>query len=281
MLDQLRDLSSLPPAGLSKVSAERLSLVFKLIGGSAVLLAFLLFYFLPAAQPTVTKVSSQFLEGPYSCAMISKQTESVDLYFSNSSVPLAPDALPFSSLFVNYPKGVVGVAPVPAQPDTPFCSYCGAEVGCTATQANTAVFSINKVLYETYEACLADNAKVSCKLSDSFFSSGGASGNVLSTLDCSFGSQAIALKINFQLTAGNFYVASMAGGACDVTKYTLTGSSCPQVFSTSYCSNPAMFTSTNMASAVKRVFTPAAVCAPFAPNQNPPYLCTGTERQTM
>ena len=277
MLDQLRDLSSLPPAGLSKVTAERLSLFFKLIGGSAVLLAFLLFFFLPAAQPSVTKVSSKFLGSPYTCIMISKQTESVDLFYTNSSVTLAPDALPFSSLFANYPW-VNGIVLAPAQADTPFCSWCGAEGGCPGTQGNTAVFSINKAMYETYDECLADNSKVSCKVSDSYASSGAAS-NVISALDCSFGSQKISLKVNFQSRPGIF-VASMTGGACDATKYTLTGPSCPGILATlGYCTNPAMFT--DAASFVKRVFTPAAICSPFALNQNPPYLCTGTERQTL
>jgi hypothetical protein len=52
MLDQLRDLSSLPPAGIQKATAERISLLFKAVAGAAVVLAFLLFFFLPccAAQ---------------------------------------------------------------------------------------------------------------------------------------------------------------------------------------------------------------------------------------
>ena len=72
MLDQLRDLSSLPPAGLSKLRAEQISLLFKAVSGGAVVLAFLLFFFLPSAQPSVTKVSTTLLGGAYQCSMITQ-----------------------------------------------------------------------------------------------------------------------------------------------------------------------------------------------------------------
>lgn len=79
MLDQLRDLSSLPPAGIQKATAERISLLFKAVAGAAVVLAFLLFFFLPAAQPSVTKVSTTLLDSSYQCNMITKASALVDL----------------------------------------------------------------------------------------------------------------------------------------------------------------------------------------------------------
>ncbi len=79
MLDQLRDLSSLPPAGIRKETAERISLLFKAVSGAAVVLAFLLFFFLPSAQPSVTKVSTTLLDSSYQCSMITRASASLDL----------------------------------------------------------------------------------------------------------------------------------------------------------------------------------------------------------
>ncbi len=42
-------------------------------------LAFLLFFFLPSAQPSVTKVSTTLLDSSYQCNMITKASAELDL----------------------------------------------------------------------------------------------------------------------------------------------------------------------------------------------------------
>ena len=103
----LRDLAALPyVSGVTKERAAHVTRLFQLVSGCAVVVAFALFFLLPAAQPTVTTVSPTLLGGGFACSMLSKVNLVLDLATTNitqpfSAAPTIKAAGPsWSSLFV-------------------------------------------------------------------------------------------------------------------------------------------------------------------------------------
>ena len=289
MLDQLRDLSTLPPAGLR---AEQISLLFKAVSGGAAVLALLLFFFLPSAQPGVTKVSTTLLGAGYQCSMIARGPQiALDFTTLNISVPLAPGAAPFSTLFHTWGMHANGIKPYPipnlgAHPLSPLCTFCQAVNGVCLTYAsaggstigpgaNAGSYTIPGILFDTYDSCLADYS-IQCKVADTPVLIGGLR-FVVPRATCAIGSKGMALQLSFTAALSNAASSLPACYAANtVVSTTATGSWLP-----ARALVMPFFPSSAVTAAFATVFTPAAVCAPFAPNKNPPYICTGRERQSV
>ena len=285
MLDQLRDLSTLPPAGLSKLRAEHISLLFKAVSGSAVVLAFLLFFFLPSAQPSVTKVSTTLLGGGYQCSMIARGPQiALDFTTLNISVPLAPGAAPFSTLFHSWDTYTNGNNPYPtpnsgANPLSPLCTFCDADNGVCLTSAsgsNLGSFTSPGILFDTYESCLADY-NIQCKVADTQVLSGGLH-FLVPRVACTIGSKGVAVQLSFTAALST---ATSSLPSCYSANTVVSTAATGWLPNQDKALVMSFFPSSAVTAAFATVFTPAAVCAPFAPNKNPPYLCTGTERQSL
>ena len=162
-----------------------------------------------------------------------------------------------------------------------FCGWCSAGNGCAGFNPSTAKFSITDVLYQTYSDCISDVASVSCTIGNAkdvygYFNAG--------AISCAFGSQSISLSATFrtfipQTEPVGFSLSGFP--ACDENATTIfrfsqgANSQLPESI------NPAFYTKQAVTAAITSVFTPAAICAPFSANANPPYLCTGTERASI
>lgn len=258
MLDQLRDTSTLPPRDLTIKSATRVSYAFKVIALAAVLVAFLSFFYISAAQPTVTKVSATVLAAPFSCQMLSKVATTFDISTANVSLPLISGADPPATLFA-YPTAF-DMAPS-LNADTAVGCLNGGHI----TSGNQPVLSITyNSLYATFADCTADAMAASCSVSPDNF-------NALiyyyyyQKVKCTFGSTTPA-PIQFT-TEWQIYDPSGGFGMYDnMTPF-------PACAHTGTASSSA-----SIAAAVLKVFPPSYLCAPFADGVNPPYSCTGTER---
>ena len=254
MLDELRDTSTLPPRNLTVRGATRVSYAVKAVAAVAVLVAFLAFFLLPSAQPTITKVGSEVLAAPFSCQMLSKIATTVDLSSANVSLPLAPGALPPATLFAfsSYPNALNNV----------LTSNANTAVGCINPPSSEFAFSLAyNSRYATYSDCVADVTAVSCAVVTNLERQNG--GWPFQTVTCAFG-KAAPTPLKHSLAWLIYTLSGMNSNtppACSSTGTTASAAS--------------------IAAAVGQVFLPSYLCAQFADGANPPYLCTGTERASL
>lgn len=261
-MDGLRNVSTLPFI-IEEKAARRITRLFQGISAAAVLFALVFLTLSPSAQTSVALVSPTLLEAPYSCTMLSRVSQTqVDV---NISAPFFESGPPVSSLFVIRPaSGTVTAAPATGPLDALFC---------TTLFPNTAYDSFSlktSALYGTYEACLADvEAATAC-------AAAADTSGMKYLANCNFGSQAIKLAFSFTPYFNN--VTSGYAPSCNetitITDYRyIPGSGM-------YPLDATFFSPARVKNAITSVFSPAAICAPFAKNVNPPYLCTSAVRQS-
>lgn len=153
---------------------------------------------------------------------------------------------------------------------------------CTPTFSTPAgnTFKMN-ALYPTYAECLTDMSKVSCSTAPTTYAGSMNMYASFGRVTCNFGTQ----TFGSQQTGSATLIFDFANAASSYLPYVGMGSSptpsgCTDVnINAPY--NQASYPPAAVAAAVSAVFSPAVLCAPFAPNANPPYICTGNERQSL
>lgn len=267
MLSSLLDFSDLSPVnGLTRSSAVKLSFCSTALASASVILTLLLLLFSPSTFLLTSTVSSTILASPFECTMLKKVSKVVEVSRSlfslplqqalQSSLPLSGAALPLSAL-ENVSSSVV---------------LCG-------LKAPLISYSVQ---YPTYEACLLDMTALSCSVGQTNIVSGdpnrppGSLRLINAFVSCraanaSFG----GVHVDFDFTGGGFRIPTCPGCAvleCDTPLALLQDN---------LTLSPVVYSPKALASALGAVFTPAALCVPFEPNKNPPYLCARRERQAV
>ena len=303
MLESFHAVDTLPPlAGLNKGTALKLSHVFNCLGITSVFLAILLFVFVPAAQIATTTVSPFLLPAPYNCDMVSQVTLTLGLIKSArdgyadgdyivsmslenaiksaSGLPIdqADNGLPFARMFSSICNGGrnKGVYINPDSSSGMFCSFIN-----DYYMQQLSFLSYANVVYRSYEACLADmTSAISCSANltewpqtyrAQYLDGGGGTGQNKRGVFCRFGtaSRESSVVAYFSFSDAALETCTPPGmlAECQSTNTLYEGQ-----LSMSF------FTPSRLATAVRRVFTPRALCAPFSDGANPPYVCTRSER---
>ena len=267
MLSSLLDFSDLSPVnGLTRSSAVKLSFCSTALASASVILTLLLLLFSPSTFLLTSTVSSTILASPFECTMLKKVSKVVEVSRSLFSLPLQQalqSSLPLS-----------GGVPLSALENV------SSSVVLCGLKAPLISYSVQ---YPTYEACLLDMTALSCSVGQTNIVSGdpnrppGSLRFMNAFVSCraanaSFG----GVHVDFDFTGGEpIRIPPCPGCAvleCDTPLALLQDN---------LTLSPVVYSPKALASALGAVFTPAALCVPFEPNKNPPYLCARRERQAV
>jgi hypothetical protein len=194
-------------------------------------------------------------------------------------VDIMDDGLPFARLFSSVCFGfgrAVEINPATGS----FCTFLN-----DAYMRDLNFLFYEKALYPTYEACLADVAAMSCALNitalplryqsyqRAFMDTDTSPPTITAKANgvfCSFGLGASIVAM-FNFSPMPVYDGCAYGSLPQECQSTTTNDAAGQL-------RASFFTPSLLSSAVAKVFTPRALCAPFSENANPPYVCTRSER---